>query len=68
MPTEYHNIIAGEHVESASGDWIEVRNPADVDDVLGRVPASTAADVRAAIGAARDAFPAWAGLKTGPRR
>ena len=60
MSQQYHNIIGGEKTASSSGDWIEVRNPADVDDVLGAVPASAVADVRAAIGAARDAFPKWA--------
>jgi 2,5-dioxopentanoate dehydrogenase len=60
MPQEYRNIIAGEHVASSSGEWIEVRNPANTDEVLGRVPSATAEDVRAAISAARDAFPKWA--------
>ncbi|MBK9712024.1 MAG: aldehyde dehydrogenase family protein [Kouleothrix sp.] len=67
MPQEYRNIIAGEQTESASGDWFEVRNPADTDDLVGLAPSSSAEDVRAAIGAARDAFPAWAGL-TAPER
>ena len=62
MPQTYHNFIAGEWVPSTSGETIEVRNPADTGDLLGRVPASTAEDVRAAIGAARDAYPAWAEL------
>jgi aldehyde dehydrogenase (NAD+) len=62
MPQEYRNFIGGEWVASSSGDTIEVRNPADTDEVLGVVPASTVEDVRAAIGAARDAFPKWAGL------
>jgi aldehyde dehydrogenase (NAD+) len=60
MPQEYRNIIAGEHVAASGGDWIEVRNPADTDEVLGRVPSSTVEDVKAAIGAAHDALPAWA--------
>ena len=67
MPQTYHNFIAGEHVAASSGDTIEVRNPADTDEVLGLVPASTVGDARAAIAAARDAFPKWAGL-TGPER
>lgn len=62
MPQTYYNLIGGDHVPSSSGDVIEVRNPADTDDVLGTVPASTAADVREAIGAARLAQPAWAEL------
>jgi acyl-CoA reductase-like NAD-dependent aldehyde dehydrogenase len=67
MTQTYRNFIAGEWVSSSSGDTTEVRNPADTDEVLGTVPASTAEDVRAAIGAARDAFPKWAGL-TPPER
>jgi acyl-CoA reductase-like NAD-dependent aldehyde dehydrogenase len=67
MPQEYRNFIGGEWVASSSGETIEVRNPADTDDVVGTVPSSTVADVRAAIGAAKDAFPKWAAL-TGPER
>ncbi len=67
MPQEYRNFIGGEWVASSSGETIEVRNPADTDEVLGTVPSSTVADVRAAIGAAKDAFPKWAAL-TGPER
>jgi aldehyde dehydrogenase (NAD+) len=67
MPQEYRNFIAGEQVRSSSGDTIEVRNPADTDEVIGMVPASTVADVQAAIGAARDMFPKWAAM-TGPER
>src|SRR5262245_32257651 len=67
MGQEYRNFIGGEWVASSSRDTIAVRNPADIDDVLGSVPASTVEDVRAAIGAARDAFPKWAGL-TAPAR
>lgn len=67
MPQEYRNFIGGEWVAGTGGDWIEVRNPADTDEVLGVVPASTTADAQAAIAAARDAFPKWAGL-TPPER
>jgi aldehyde dehydrogenase (NAD+) len=60
MPQEYRNIIAGEHVAGSGGNWIEVRNPADTNDILGVVPSSTVEDIQAAIGAAREAFPGWA--------
>ncbi|PTM94834.1 aldehyde dehydrogenase family protein [Streptomyces sp. VMFN-G11Ma] len=40
-------------------DTIEVVNPVD-EQVVGRVPAGTAADVDDAVRAARAAFPAWA--------
>jgi len=67
MTQQYHNFIGGERVAGSSGEWVEVRNPADTDEILGVVPASTVADIQAAIGAAREAFPAWAGL-TPPER
>ncbi|MFI1563413.1 aldehyde dehydrogenase family protein [Streptomyces sp. NPDC020490] len=43
----------------AGRDTIDVVNPAD-EQVIGRVPAGTAADVDAAVRAARAALPAWA--------
>src|SRR5262245_2588880 len=67
MPQEYRNFIGGEWVASTSGTTSEVRNPADIDEVLGTVPSSTIEDAQAAISAARDAFPKWAGL-TPPER
>ncbi len=62
MSQTFYNFIGGEQAPSAGGTTIEVRNPADIDDVLGLVQASTVDDVRAAIGAARDAYPAWSGM------
>jgi aldehyde dehydrogenase (NAD+) len=59
MPEVYSNIIGGERTVAA--DSFEVRNPADTDDVLGLAPASTVADAREAIGAAKGAYAAWAG-------
>ncbi|MFE5818400.1 aldehyde dehydrogenase family protein [Streptomyces sp. NPDC056479] len=44
---------------AAGRDVIEVVNPAD-EQVIGRVPAGTAADVDTAVRAARSAFPGWA--------
>jgi acyl-CoA reductase-like NAD-dependent aldehyde dehydrogenase len=67
MSKTYYNQIGGEYVPSSSGDTTEVRNPANTDDVLGIVPASTVADVQSAVGAAHDAFGKWAGM-TGPER
>lgn len=67
MIQEYRNCIGGEWLAASSGDWAEVRNPADTDEVLGQVPASGVADIKGAIAAARDAFPGWAG-PTPPER
>ncbi|MBM6621872.1 aldehyde dehydrogenase family protein [Micrococcaceae bacterium RIT802] len=54
--------IGGERVDSASGQWREVANPALRDSVIARVPASQTQDVDRAVDAARRAFPAWAAL------
>lgn len=62
MSATYHNFIRGEDAPPSTGALHEVRNPADVDDVLGLAPASGEADVRAAFAAASEAFPAWAGM------
>ncbi len=51
--------IGGEWVTPASAETIPVENPA-TEEVLGHVPAGTAADVDRAVAAARTAFPAWA--------
>ncbi|GAA3552682.1 aldehyde dehydrogenase family protein [Streptomyces osmaniensis] len=51
--------IDGAWRPATSGDVIEVVNPAD-EQVIGQVPAGTAADVDTAVRAARAAFPGWA--------
>ena len=52
------NFIAGEWVPSRASEWLDVPNPA-TEELLARVPLSTAADVDAAAGAARAAFADW---------
>jgi len=54
-------LIDGQMVESRSGAWLESINPAD-ETPLGRVPMGDAADMNAAVAAARKAQPAWARL------
>lgn len=51
--------IDGEWRPAAGTETIDVVNPAD-EQVFATVPAGTAADVDAAVGAARAAFPGWA--------
>ncbi|MFF0736494.1 aldehyde dehydrogenase family protein [Streptomyces chartreusis] len=51
--------IDGAWRPATGGDVIEVVNPAD-EQVIGQVPAGTAADVDTAVRAARAAFPGWA--------
>lgn len=58
-PETYKNYIEGRWVKPASGALLENRNPADTRDLVGLFPASTGADVDAAVGAAREAFPKW---------
>ena len=52
------NFIDGRWVPSASGDGVDVVNPA-TGVVIDRVPAGHPADVDAAVAAARAAFPGW---------
>ncbi len=52
-------FIAGEWVDSVSGETFESLNPADRRDVVGRFQAGTAADVGMAVKAAEMALPRW---------
>ncbi len=52
----FNNLIAGEWV---GGNATENRNPSDTNDVVGLYAQGTPDDMRAAIAAAKAAFPAW---------
>ncbi len=52
------NFIGGAWVESRATETLDVYNPAK-GEVIARVPLSPAADVDAAVAAARAAFPEW---------
>lgn len=52
------NYIGGKFVRAGSGRTLAVYSPLD-GSLLGQMPCSTAADLDAAIAAARKAFPAW---------
>jgi len=52
------NYVGGEWIEPAGGEELDVRNPA-TDQILARVPLSSAEDVDRAVTAAAAAFPAW---------
>jgi alpha-ketoglutaric semialdehyde dehydrogenase len=67
VPKVFKNYIHGEWVESVSGRAFENRNPANTDELVGLFPASTGADVDAAVGAAREAFQSWR-LVPAPKR
>ena len=59
IPEEVHNLIGGESVPPAGGEWIEKLRPAD-GTVLCRVARSGAPDVEKAVSAARAAQAGWA--------
>jgi 1-pyrroline dehydrogenase len=54
----YQQFIGGEHVPAASGETLEVVNPA-TDEVIAHVPKSAAEDVDRAVKAAAKAFESW---------
>jgi len=54
----YQQFIGGQWVDSASGETLEVINPAN-DQLIARVPKSSSEDVDRAVEAADAAFPAW---------
>ncbi len=53
------NYIDGKWVDSRSGKTVERRNPARHDDLIGHTPLSSREELRAAVAAAKRAFPAW---------
>ncbi len=59
MTTHVQNLVDGARTGSPT---VERRNPARPEQVVAVSPASSAADVDAAVGAAEKAQPAWAGL------
>jgi acyl-CoA reductase-like NAD-dependent aldehyde dehydrogenase len=59
-------FIGGQFVDAVDGGTFPVRNPYD-GEVLTEVAEARAADVDRAVGAARAAFPGWAGLPAAER-
>src|SRR4051794_41300865 len=57
------NYVGGRWTASSSSEALDVSNPA-TGEVLARVPLSAAADLDAAVKAAREALPAWRGVST----
>ena len=56
--TEYKAFIGGQWVDSASGETMNVINPA-TGDVIARVPRCSAEDVDRAVAAANEVLPDW---------
>ena len=67
MSDLFKNYIDGKWLAGASAKTFENRNPANRDDLIGLFPASAAADVNAAVAAAKRAFPNWRLVPT-PKR
>jgi aldehyde dehydrogenase (NAD+) len=65
--TTYKNFIGGQWVDSRSGKYIENRNPANTDEVVGIFPASNSEDVNDAVAAATAAYEGWR-LTPAPKR
>src|SRR5947199_710148 len=63
----YKNLIAGEWIESRSGQTFENQNPANFKDVVGIFPRSNKDDVNDAVSAAKNAFESWRATPA-PRR
>ena len=55
-----YNIVNGQLTTASDGATFLSTNPAHLADCLGEFPLSTRDDVRNALQAAREAFPAWA--------
>ena len=55
------NYVGGRWTAAASSEALDVTNPA-TGETLARVPLSSAADLDAAVTAAREALPAWRGV------
>jgi aldehyde dehydrogenase (NAD+) len=60
MAETYSNYVDGEWRESATGETVEVYNPANTDDVTGNYQRSSADDAAGAIEAAAAAADEWA--------
>jgi 1-pyrroline dehydrogenase len=54
----YQQFIGGEFVDSASGETLDIENPANA-QVIAKVPASAKEDVDRAVNAAEKAFETW---------
>lgn len=55
-------VIHGRLMESSSGRTILVRNPADIEQVVGEVPSLTAEETEQAIRSSYEAFKIWSGM------
>lgn len=59
MPTDLQNLIGGAFADARDGGWLDVTDPATAGDLVGRVPAMTAAELPAVFDAAEAGARAW---------
>src|SRR5262247_572531 len=64
---EIRNYIRGEWIPIRQGREIEIRNPADQDELVGKGFLASSRDAEAAIAAAAEALPAWSRMPA-PKR
>jgi alpha-ketoglutaric semialdehyde dehydrogenase len=64
---EVRNYIRGEWISIRQGREIEIRNPADQDEVVGKGCLASAKDAESAVSAASEALPAWSRMPA-PKR
>ena len=64
---EIRNYIRGEWITIREGRDIEVRSPADQDDLVGKGRLASAREAEAAVAAASEALPAWSRMPA-PKR
>src|SRR5437879_13805323 len=64
---EVRNYIGGEWVSIRQGREIEVRNPADQDELVGKGVLASRREAEAALEAASEALPAWSRMPA-PKR
>jgi aldehyde dehydrogenase (NAD+) len=64
---DVRNYIRGEWISVRQGREIEVRNPADQDELLAKGYLASAREAEAALAAASEAFPAWSRMPA-PKR
>src|SRR5262245_50658848 len=59
MAKNFSNLIGGEWVAPASGEYFENRNPADCSDLNGLWPRSNSTDLERAVESAQRGFEIW---------
>src|SRR5262245_37145880 len=64
---EVRNFIRGEWISIRQGREIEIRNPADQDDLVGKGYLASAREAEGALAAASEALPAWSRMPA-PKR